>query len=193
MNDDHAQPAPAGPPPRHDLDQAREDLELLLAEVLLTVFEEEADVLPEAWPLDAADAGDHAVALLAVHDDASGADLGVQVRVSAALGRLLAGRMFACDEPTGEDLLDAVGELGNIVGGNVKSLLFTHPGHARLSLPSAVLGGPEASTLPGAAAPITIRALVLGEPAELTLLPDVDAGALFWPPTVRPEVLEAQP
>ena len=193
MNDDHAQPVTAGRPPGRDLEEAREDLELLLAEVLLTVFEEEADVLPAGWPSDAVDAGDDAVALLAVHDDVSGADLGVQVRVSAALGRSLAARMFACDEPTSEDLLDAVGELGNIVGGNVKSLLFTDPGHARLSLPSAVLGGPPAPTRPGGGAPVTIRALVLGEPAELTLLPDVDAGALFWPPTVRPEVLEAQP
>ena len=76
-----------------------------------------------------------------------------------------------------------------------KSLLFSS---ARLSLPSATLG--DAGLPPareGSAEPTVIRALVLGEPVELALVPHVDAGSLSWPPfsgsEVRAEVLEAQP
>lgn len=189
--------------------EAREDLEGLLADVLGAVFEEEVEVLPEGFdvhvdgPLgtDAAGSDPDAAALLAVHDDVTGADLGVQVRVSRVLARRLAARMFGVEEPTSEDLLDAVGELGNIAGGNVKSLLFPGQTVARLSLPSAVLGGPvgppprrgRADGDPGVA---SMRALVLGEPVELVLAPDVEASGLVWPPSplsdVQPEVLEGQ-
>src|SRR5207302_719034 len=115
-----------------------------------------------------------AAALVAVRDDRAGTDLGVHVRVSPVLARLLAARMFACDEPVSEDLLDAVGELGNIAGGNVKSLLFSSDSTARLSLPSAVLGGlaTPPPALGDGPAPAMIRALVLGEPVELTLVPN---------------------
>ena len=182
-----------------EIEAARYDLEGLLAEVLASVFEEEVDVLPpgeDAAAVPAPDvAGDapDAAALVAVRDDSAGVDLGVHVRLSPVLARLLASRMFACDDPVGEDLLDAVGELGNIAGGNVKSLLFPSDGTARLSLPSAVLGGPATPPAGGdGPLPAAIRALVLGELVELTLVPNVEAGALVWPPTARTEVLEGQ-
>jgi chemotaxis protein CheX len=169
----------------------REDLETLLSDVVANVFGEEAQAFMAAAEAPDADA---VAALLAIHDESDDTYLGVRVRVSPGLARLLAARMLACDEPTPEDLLDAVGELGNIVGGNVKSLLFTS---ARLSLPSATLddaGAPPARD--DAAAPTVICADVLGEPLELALVPHVDGVGLTWPPTAgseaRPEVLEAQ-
>jgi Chemotaxis phosphatase CheX len=181
-----------------EIEAAREDLEGLLTDVLSSVFDEEVEVLPPSGDDTSGPSGEalepDAAALVAVRDDRAGVDLGVHVRVSPVLARLLASRMFACDEPVSEDLLDAVGELGNIAGGNVKSLLFPSDSTARLSLPSAVLGGP--ATPPPARGdgtlPPSIRALVLGEPVELTLVPDVEAGALIWPPTAPIEVLEGQ-
>jgi hypothetical protein len=64
-----------------------------------------------------------------------------------------------------------------------------------LSLPSAALG---TAVVPvpvpeGAPAPATVRAFVLGDVAELTLLPQMAGDDLVWPPVVRSEVLEAQP
>jgi Chemotaxis phosphatase CheX len=169
------------------LEKELEDLESLFADVLVSVLGEEADVVPGAEP-DAVTDG--AAALLAIHDESDDTYLGVHLRVSAELARRLAVRMFACAEPTREELLDAVGEFGNIAGGNLKTLLFTA---ARLSLPSATLdevGLPPARE--GAAAPTVLRARVLGEPAELALVPHVEAGGLAWPPSLESEVMEAQ-
>ncbi len=175
------------------LEKEREDLEALVSDVVANVFGEEAEAVMTAAEADGVD-DDGVAALLAIHDESDDTYLGVQVRVSPTLARLLAARMLACDEPTPEDLLDAVGELGNIVGGNVKSLLFNS---ARLSLPSASLDDvalPPARA--DAAGPTVICADVLGEPLELALVPHVDGDGLLWPPTAgseaRPEVLEAQ-
>ena len=168
----------------------REDLEALFADVLVSILSEEAEVLGTGSAPDA-DLDGAPAALLAIHDESDDTFLGVHVRISQGLAQLLATRMLATEDPTGEDVLDAVGELGNITGGNVKSLLFTS---ARLSLPSAAL---DATGLPpareGSAGPTVIRALVLGETAELTLVPHVDDDGLLWPPSMRPEVLEGQP
>jgi hypothetical protein len=171
------------------LEREFEDLGALFADVLVSVLGEEAEVVGTDSEPDAA--GVRGVtALLAIHDESDDTYLGVHVRVSSELARRLAGRMLACAEPTREDLLDAVGEFGNITGGNLKTLLFTA---ARLSLPSATLdevGLPPARE--GSAAPTVLRALVLGELAELALVPHVEAGGLAWPPSLESEVLEAQ-
>jgi hypothetical protein len=180
----------------YELEEIREDLETLLADVLRSVFGEETEPAPDGVDAAPADGDDRpAVSLLAIVDDADGGRLGVRVQVSGRLAQVLAARMFGSEEPGSEDLLDAVGELGNITGGNVKALLFGGSGTARLSLPSAALGRavvpvpvPE-----GAPAPATVRAFVLGDLAELTLLPQLAGDDLVWPPVVRSEVLEAQP
>ncbi len=166
-----------------ELHDAREDLAGMLTEVLTSVFAEEATV--DVAPLPD---GRHATARLAVLDELDGSHLGVEVRTGAALARVLAWRMFTAGEPTREDLLDAVGELGNIAAGNVKSLLFSS---ARLSLPlpavtddeqpSSAEGGPgDGAAPPGA---VTITATVLGQVVELVLDPDPDLDGLHWPPT----------
>jgi hypothetical protein len=180
----------------YELEEFREDLQTLLGDVLRSVFGEEAEPLPEGVDAPPAnDADQPAASLLAVVDDADGARLGVRVQVTGRLAHELAARMFGTEEPESEDLLDAVGELGNIAGGNVKALLFGGSGTARLSLPSAALGRavvpvpvPE-----GVPAPASVRALVLGDVAELTLLPQMAGDDLVWPPVVRSEVLEVQP
>lgn len=59
----------------------------------------------------------------------------VTVQCSSRLARQAAGRMFGASADTipDADVLDTVGELANITGGNVKSLLA---GPSQLSLPS---------------------------------------------------------
>jgi Chemotaxis phosphatase CheX len=201
----------------HELEQERPGLETLLADVLRSAFGEEPEILPPdaSAPRPAAERGTDAAAatapayaLLAISDTTEGNLLGVQVRVGGRLAHALATRMFASDDPSSGDVLDAVGELANILGGNVKSVLFTRSGPARLSLPSAVLGRPaglpparhvvpaprEGALVPagGDAAPVTIGALVLGDRAELTLIPQVEGIDLVWPPALDSDVLEGQ-
>jgi len=58
----------------------------------------------------------------------------VAVDCSAALARKIAGAMFDADPDSlsEEDVLDSLGEVANIIGGNIKALL---PGPSRLGLP----------------------------------------------------------
>lgn len=63
----------------------------------------------------------------------------VTLAVPDELGRRAAAAMFACDPDAvrAEDIEDAVAELANMIGGNVKSLL---PGPSELSLPRRQIG-----------------------------------------------------
>lgn len=63
----------------------------------------------------------------------------VMVQVSHDLGRTAAAAMFAMepDEVSDEEITDTVGELANMAGGNVKSLL---EGSCQLSLPAVTTG-----------------------------------------------------
>jgi chemotaxis protein CheX len=64
----------------------------------------------------------------------------VVVRCSTAASRNAAAALLGMglDEVTSEDITDALGELANIIGGNVKSLL---PEPSALSLPHVVISG----------------------------------------------------
>jgi hypothetical protein len=177
-------------PPHRCLEKEREDIEGLFADLVLQVFGEEAEVVATGSEPDAGVAGG-AAALLAIHDESDDTYLGVHVRVSSELARRLAARMSARAEPGREDLLHALGELAGIAGEKLTALLFPA---ARLSLPSAALdsvGLPSA--LEGSEAPTVLRARVLGELAELALVPHVDDDALAWPPSVGSQVLQARP
>jgi chemotaxis protein CheX len=68
-----------------------------------------------------------------------------------ALARLAAARMFgvAAEEVTAEQTSDALGELTNVVGGNLKGLL---PGSSSLGLPAVVAPG-----FPAPAGPCLVR------------------------------------
>jgi chemotaxis protein CheX len=74
----------------------------------------------------------------------------VLLACAQALAREAAGRMFGVPpgEVTAEQVHDALGELTNVVGGNVKALL---PGMSRLGLPTVAPGGE------GAAGPCLLR------------------------------------
>jgi chemotaxis protein CheX len=155
-----------------EFEEARDDLEALLTEVLGTVVGEEAvPVWDEGLP-----PGPVVAVKLGIHDEVDDSFTMIHVRTSAIVARVLASRMLTTADPGPDDLLDAVGELGNIVGGNVKSLL-RHS--CRLSLPSAeMVEHEDAHRSPVG---VTVRAAVLGQVVELTLdVPD-DVAGLYWP------------
>jgi CheY-specific phosphatase CheX len=74
----------------------------------------------------------------------------VTVQVSDVLARRAAAIMFAMedDEINDEEVADTVGELANMVGGNVKSTVV---GTAALSLPSVTSGRDYRLSIPGSA------------------------------------------
>jgi chemotaxis protein CheX len=61
----------------------------------------------------------------------------VSVELPTGLAEEVTRRMLAVDETFDEDVADAVGELVNMIGGNVKSLM---PGPSVLSLPVVAAG-----------------------------------------------------
>lgn len=72
----------------------------------------------------------------------------VSVQTSEVFARKAAGLMFAMDdeEVGDEEVNDTIGELANMTGGNVKSLI---EGSCQLSLPSVTSGRDYAVCLPG--------------------------------------------
>lgn len=161
-----------------ELEDAREDLESLLMDVLFSVLGEEA--YPTEDPLSL---GPVAGAHLAVHDEIEDCYLGIQVRLGAVLARMLAGRMMSIGDPGPDDLVDTVGELGNILGGNVKTLLFHK---ARLSLPVAELGGNGRVLDSG----VRVAVTAFGQVVELLLQPSASIDGLYWPSSMNDEVME---
>jgi chemotaxis protein CheX len=73
----------------------------------------------------------------------------IAVGCDAAFGNEIAAAMFAMgsDEVTDDEITDALGELANMIAGNVKPLL---PGAASLSLPTVFSGSEVRLGIPGA-------------------------------------------
>jgi chemotaxis protein CheX len=72
----------------------------------------------------------------------------VVVECPEQFGRIVAASMF-CSEPddvTDDELVDVIGELANMIGGNVKALL---DGDSLLSLPTVVRGSDFRVIVPG--------------------------------------------
>ena len=99
--------------------------------------------------------------------------------------------MMSVASPSPDDIIDAVAELGNIVGGNVKTLLCHH---ARMSLPTSEITEQapfvDLQPLDGGA---YVRAIVLGHVAQLAIRPDAAIDGLIWPPFCPDEILERSP
>lgn len=156
-----------------DVEGLQPDLESIMTDVLSSILGEE--VLPT---FDPAPNGDRAISRLAIHDLDLDSYLEIEVLVPIALARLLAARMLAVASPSSEDVVDAVAELGNIAGGNVKAVLF---GRSRLSLPKPRFerSEGESSRHPEA---LVVRAAVGGYVAELAVFPVAASIDLEWPP-----------
>jgi chemotaxis protein CheX len=73
---------------------------------------------------------------------------------------------MGADEVSPEDLSDVLGELANIVGGNVKAML---PPGCFLSLPQVVLAPETATTYPSASRISGVYGLWEGEPVNVSM------------------------
>jgi Chemotaxis phosphatase CheX len=170
-----------------DLDEhVQVELDVILTDVLSSILAEEAIATRNSLP-----GGPLVVARLAIHDQVNETYASVEVRTGVGLGRVLAGRMMAMAAPDAEDVVDAVAEVGNIVGGNVKTLLCHH---ARLSLPISQI----TEQAPYAAAEseldgTCVRAIVLGHVAQLAIQPHAAVDGLVWPPSASDESEEERP
>jgi CheY-specific phosphatase CheX len=91
------------------------------------------------------------------------------LQVPEHVARRAASVMFEMAEAaaTLEDMQDAVGELTNMTGGNVKALL---EGHCHLSLPAVVEGRDYSIRVPGSEAVTRVTFDVDGEPFVVSLL-----------------------
>ena len=92
----------------------------------------------------------------------------VSLSTTEHLASVIASTMF--ELPLGdlstEDVDDAIGEMANMIGGNVKSLL---PGPSQLSMPAVTRGG-AAPHFPGAEIAERLDFDVAGEPFTVTVL-----------------------
>jgi chemotaxis protein CheX len=87
---------------------------------------------------------------------------------STAAARKAAAAFLAMepDEVSQEDLSDVLGELANIVGGNVKAML---PPGAMLSLPQVVLAPEAATKYPNAERVSGLYGIWEGEPVSISM------------------------
>jgi CheY-specific phosphatase CheX len=93
----------------------------------------------------------------------------VMIQVPVGVARAAAAAMFESSlaETSSEEVRDALGELANMVGGNIKALL---PGPTQLSLPLVVEGGKSALSICDAVAVRTVWFAAYGEEFLVTLL-----------------------
>lgn len=100
----------------------------------------------------------------------------VTIQCSTKLARGAAASMFETDPATTSDdeIQDAVGELANVVGGNIKALL---PGPTKLSLPFVVEGTMTALRICDCSAVHTVWFHSMGEAFVVTLLSRTGASA----------------
>ncbi len=83
-------------------------------------------------------------AVVVLEGDFEGA---VKVSCSGALAQRIAAVMFGGDAPSPDDIRDALGEMANMIAGNLKTAL---PGHARMGLPIVTVGSDYEVTIPKA-------------------------------------------
>jgi chemotaxis protein CheX len=138
-----------------------EDLECVARDVWTSFLDEDVGLV----------AGDQGVAddrvTACVH--LSGAFSGsVTVQCSDSAARDAAAVLFAIPvgEVTDGEVVDAIGEIANMVGGNVKSML---PGPSNLSLPAVAQGYRSSLTVAGASVVRQVQLRWRAEPIVVTL------------------------
>jgi chemotaxis protein CheX len=99
----------------------------------------------------------------------------VTIHCSHDLARAAAVALFALDasEPSEDEVRDALGELANVVGGNIKALL---PGPTDLSLPRVDTSGRSPTTLDAEGPGCTVWFSSNGETFAVTLRPAPASG-----------------
>jgi Chemotaxis phosphatase CheX len=155
-----------------EFEAARAGLEEVLIEVFGTVVGERAVAAPVDEPLPD---GLVVSSRLMIHDEQDDSYAMVWIRTSSIMAWVLAGRMLLLTDPEPDDLLDAVGELGNMAAGKVKSLLHNV---CRLSL-ATVESDPQGQR-PVVPREITVRAAILGETVEMVIHPQCGPADAVW-------------
>ena len=98
----------------------------------------------------------------------------VMLQCGEELATALAGELFRSDTPTPDEVSDAIGELTNMLAGNIKALL-AEP--SRISLPTVAWGDDYALTVRGTTLVSTVPFRCEGSPMVVTLLQQADDGA----------------
>ncbi|GAB6899910.1 hypothetical protein [Kineosporia succinea] len=167
-------------------DDVREELGVILTDVFSSVLKEEAIITNNQLPV-----GPMALSKLAIHDFSDKNDeqyAVIEVRVGERLARVMAARMMSISSPGPSDLVDAIAEISNIAGGNVKTLLCTH---ARLSLPTAdIVDDEQFAEAEPTDGSTYVRAIVLGHVVQLAIHPQAPVAGLLWPPEIHDATLE---
>jgi CheY-specific phosphatase CheX len=92
----------------------------------------------------------------------------VVLQCPLTLARTLTAAMFQADAaPELDEIFDALGELANMLGGNVKALL---PGPSRISLPAVAVGSDYQLSVVGTSAVTSLAFSCDGHPLRVTLL-----------------------
>jgi chemotaxis protein CheX len=134
----------------------------LLAQVVDDVLESFVGGLTEAKPVDTV------LPVTAFVQITGGWTGAVLVSCSEELAATVTAAMLALsvEELTQEDISDAVGEVANMVGGTVKSLMLEP---ADLSLPTVIFGASGAS-VPGTELMLQVDRSCAGQPLRVTVL-----------------------
>lgn len=91
----------------------------------------------------------------------------VAIRCSLRLAHQAARVMFSCEEPQPDEVRDALGELVNMTGGNLKALL---PGPCSLSLPVVIEGKDHRLAVPGSQLLNRVLLECQGAPLEVLMM-----------------------
>jgi len=93
----------------------------------------------------------------------------VKVECSSGLARRVAAIMFGADacDVTSDQINDALGELTNIIGGNIKALL---PEPSHLSMPAVTEGTDYLFSVPGSRPMAEMSFTCEGKPFQVTIL-----------------------
>jgi chemotaxis protein CheX len=148
---------------------AEDDITQIAQSIWETLFSAPLTPDPEGPGLPAAD-----VMTGCIHIDGAwnGA---VMLQLPRALAEQLSAELFQSDgPPSTEELHDTVGELTNMMAGNIKALL---PEPSRISLPTVALGADYDLRVMGTAVEATVPFACLDQPLLVTLLRRVTDGA----------------
>lgn len=91
----------------------------------------------------------------------------VMLQCGAELATRLAAELFRADAPGPDDVRDTIGELTNMMAGNVKALL---PEPSRISLPAVAFGNDYAITVLGTKPVATVAFTSADAPLVVTVL-----------------------
>jgi CheY-specific phosphatase CheX len=91
----------------------------------------------------------------------------VTVECPEELAHRTAVAMFGGEPESGAEIADALGEVTNMAGGNIKALL---PGPSQLSLPAVVEGSNQHVSVPGSSLLTEVAFECLGLPLKVTVV-----------------------